>query len=108
MYRQNLDKMLNPPNDTRKFEKKMKEKNWKNKGILSFTSNQVKQVENILKKPVAHKSLSEETRTPLKPVETRLDVMYWLFKVHKDIGNNFSPFWVCPQSIFLPISKQTF
>ena len=38
----------------------------------------------FLKNLVASNSISVETRTPLKPVETRPGIMYGLCKVHKD------------------------
>ena len=51
--------------------------------------NQEKRVGNILKKLVVSKSILEETRGSLKPVETetRPGIMYRLCKVHKDIDN---------------------
>ena len=51
-----LDKMNNLLNDTRKFEKI----NLKNDGILNFAINQEKRVDNIFKKLVASKSISEK------------------------------------------------
>ena len=69
-----LDKIDNLLNDTRKFEKI----HLKNDGILNFAINQEKRVDNILKKLVTSKSISEETRRSLKPVQTRPITMYVL------------------------------
>ena len=95
-----LDKMDNLLNDTRKFEKI----NLKNDGILNFAINQEKRVDNILKKLVASKSISEETRRSLKPVGTRPGIMYGLCKVHKDIIDNCPPF----RLILLVINTPTY
>ena len=66
-----LDKMENLLNDTRKFETIYLKKD----GILNFAINQEKHVDNILKKVVASKSISGETRRSLKPVGTRPGIM---------------------------------
>ena len=95
-----LDKMDNLLNDTRKFEKI----NLKNDGILNFAINQEKRVDNILKKLVASKSISEETRRSLKPVGTRPGIMYGLCKVHKDIIDNCLPF----RPILSPVNTRTY
>ena len=52
------DKMENYLNDTRKFQKI----NLRNDGLLSFAVNQEKSVDNIFKRFVVSKSISEETR----------------------------------------------
>ena len=52
------DKMENYLNDTRKFQKI----NLRNDGLLSFAVNQEKRVDNIFKRFVVSKSISEETR----------------------------------------------
>ena len=96
-----LDKMDNLLNDTRKFEKI----NLKNDGILNFAINQEKRVDNILKKLVASKSISEETRRSLKPVGTRPGIMYGLCKVHKDIIDNCPPFRPILSAINTPTYK---
>ena len=83
-----LDKMKNLLNDTRNFQKT----NLNNDEILSFAVNKENRLDNIFKKFVTSKSLSEETRRSLKPVGTRLGIMYELCKVHKDIINNCKPF----------------
>ena len=83
-----LNKIENFLNDTCKFEKN----NLKNNGILSFPVNQEKRVDNIFKKLVASNNVSEETRRSLKPVGTRPGIMYGLYKVHKDVIDNFPPF----------------
>ena len=83
-----LNKIENFLNDTCKFEKN----NLKNNGILSFPVNQEKRVDNIFKKLVASNNVSEETRRSLKPVGTRPGIMYGLYKVHKDVIDNFRPF----------------
>ena len=62
-----LDKMENLLNDTRKLENI----NLKDYGILNFSFNQEKYVDNILKELVASNSISEETRRSLKPVATK-------------------------------------
>ena len=62
-----LDKMENLLNDTRKLENI----NLKDYGILNFSFNQEKYVDNILKELVASNSISEETRRSLKPVTTK-------------------------------------
>ena len=95
-----LDKMENLLNDTRIFEKN----NLKNDGILNLAINQEKRVDNILKKLVASKSISEETRRSLKPVGTRPGIMYGLCKVHKDIIDNCPPF----RPIFSAINTPTY
>ena len=76
--------MENLLNDTRKFERI----NLKNEGILNFAVTHEKRVDNILKRLVVSNSISEETRTSLKPIGTRPGIMYGLWKVHKDIINN--------------------
>ena len=96
-----LDKMDNLLNDTRKFEKI----NLKNDGILNFAINQEKRVDNILKKHVAPKSISEETRRSLKPVGTRPCIMYGLCKVRKDIVDNCPPFRPILSAINTPTYK---
>ena len=93
------DKMENLLNGTRKFEKI----NLKNDGILNFAINQEKRVDNILKKLVASKSISEETRRSLKPVGTRPGMMYGLCKVRKDIIDNCPPFRTILSAINTPI-----
>ena len=75
--------MENLLNDTRKFERI----NLKNEGILNFAVTHEKRVDNILKRLVVSNSISEETRTSLKPIGTRPVIMYGLWKVHKDIIN---------------------
>ena len=96
-----LDKMDNLLNDTRKLEKII----LKNDGILNFAINQEKRVDNILKKLVASKSISEETRRSLKPVGTRPGIMYGLFKFHKDIVDNCPPFRPILSAINSPTYK---
>ena len=96
-----LDKMDNLLNDTRKFEKI----NLKNDGILNFAINQEKRVDNILKKLVASKSISEETGRSLKPVGTRPGMMYGLCKARKDIIDNCPPFRPILSAIDAPIFK---
>ena len=54
--------------------------------------NQEKGVENISKKLVVSKSISEETRRSIKPVGTRPGTMYKVCKVHQDIADNRPPF----------------
>ena len=83
-----LKKMENLLNDTRKFEKN----NLKNDGILGFAVNQDKRVDNILKKLVLSNSISEETRRPSKRVGTRAGIISGFCKVHKDIIDNYPPF----------------
>ena len=78
-----LDKIENLLIDTRKFEKILK-----NDGILNFTVNQDKRVDNVFKKLVGSNSISEETRRSLKPVGTRPSIMYGLCKIQKDIIDN--------------------
>ena len=95
------DKMENLLNGTRKFEKI----NLKNDGILNFAINQEKRVDNILKKLVASKSISEETGRSLKPVGTRPGMMYGLCKVRKDIIDNCPPFRPILSAIDAPIFK---
>ena len=96
-----LNKTDNLLNDTRKFEKI----NPKNDGILNFAINQEKRVDNIFKKLVASKSISEETRRSLKPVGTRPGIMYGLCKVHKDIVENCPPFRPILSAINTPTYK---
>ena len=95
------DKMENLLNGIRKFEKI----NLKNDGILNFAINQEKRVDNILKKLVASKSISEETGRSLKPVGTRPGMMYGLCKVRKDIIDNCPPFRPILSAIDAPIFK---
>ena len=82
-----LDKMDNLINDTQKF----KIINLKNDRILNFAVNQVKSVDNILRKLVATNSIPEETRRSLKPVGTRLDIIYGLCNIREDIIENCLP-----------------
>ena len=83
-----LDKMENLLNDTRTFKKII----LKNDGILNFAVDQEKRVDKIFKKLVASNSISEERRRFLKPVGARPGITYGLYKMHKDIIDNYPPF----------------
>ena len=96
-----LDKMENPLNDARKFEKI----NLRNDGILNFAVSQEKLDDNILKKLVATNSISEETRRSLKPVETKPGIMYGLCRVNKDVIDNCPPFRPILSAINTPTYK---
>ena len=75
-----------------------------NDGILNFAINQEKRVDNIFKKLGASNSISEEIRS-LKPVGTRLGIMYGLSKVYKDIIDNCPPFRPILSAINTPTYK---
>ena len=96
-----LDKKENLLNDTRKFEKI----NLTNDGISNFAVNQVKRIDNILKRLVATNSISEETSRSLKLVGTRPGIMYGLCKVQKDIIDNSPPFRPILSAINTPTYK---
>ena len=81
----------------------LKKINLKNDGILNFAIKQEKGIDNILKKPFASNSMSEETRRPLKPVGTRPGIMYGLCNFHKDIIDNCPPFRTILSAINTPI-----
>ena len=89
--------------DTGKFEKI----NLKIVGILSFAGNREKRVDNISKKLVVSNNMSEEIRRSLKAVRTRPGVMYWTWKVHKDVVDNCPSFWPILSTINTPIFKLT-
>ena len=84
-----LEKIGNVQNDTQKFNTFSLKNDW----TLDFVANQEKHVDNILKKLVVSNSISEKTRKSLKPVGTMPGITYGLCKVHKDIIDNFLPFW---------------
>ena len=90
-----LDKMENLLHDTQ---------NLNNDGILNFTINQEKRADNIIKKLVATKSMSKETRRSLKPLEARPGIMYGLqfTKISSIIACLFDLF--CQQLIVLHIN----
>ena len=77
--------------------------NLKNGGILHFTVNQEKRVDNILKKLVA--TISEETRKSLNAVGIRPGIKYGVSKVHKDIIDNCPPFRPTLSAINTPTYK---
>ena len=56
--------------------KKLSYKNYKKRIKTRDNGNQEKRVENILKKPAASNSISEETRRSLKPLGTRPAGLY--------------------------------
>ena len=60
--------------------------------LLNFAINQEKHVDKVLKKLVESKSMIEKTWKSLKPVSTRLGVMYGLCKVHQASVGNCPPF----------------
>ena len=95
-----LDKIENLLIDTRKFEKILK-----NDGILNFTVNQDKRVDNVFKKLVGSNSISEEARRSLKPVGTRPSIMYGLCKIQKDIIDNCPSFRSILSTINIPTCK---
>ena len=88
-------------NDICKFEKI----NPKNNGSLGVAFNKEKSVDNIFKKLVVSDSISEETRTFLKPVGNRPGMIYGLCKVNEVlsiISRLFGLF--CQQLTVLPIN----
>ena len=80
--------MKNLLSDQRKFEKVT----LKNDIFLNFVVNQEKRIDTIFKKLVDSNSTSKEMRKFLKPVGTRLGIMYGNCKVHKQQVDGFSPF----------------
>ena len=85
----------------------LKKFNLRNDGILNFTVNQEKRVDNILKKLVASNSISEETKRFVTPDGTRPGIMYGLrkikfTKISSIIARLFYLF--CQQLILLPIN----
>ena len=81
----------------------LKKINLKNDGILNFAIKQEKGIDNILKKPFASNSMSEETRRPLKPVGINPGIMYGLCNFHKDIIDSYLPFRTILSAINTPI-----
>ena len=74
---------------------------------FEFCCQPRKRVDNIFKKLVAFNSISEEKTRSLKPVGTRPGVMCGFCKVHKDIIDNFPPFWSILSAINTPTYKLT-
>ena len=56
--------------------KKLSSKNYKKRITTRDNGNQEKRVDNILKKPAASNSISEETRRSLKPLGIRPAGLY--------------------------------
>ena len=59
---------------------------------MNFIANQGKRIDKIYEKLIDSNSLFEETRRHLKPVGTRLGIMYGSGKVHKKGFDGCSPF----------------
>ena len=79
--------MNNFLNDQSKFQKiALKDDNF-----LHFITEQEKRIDKIYKKLVDSNRMSEETRKHLKPVGTRLGIMYGSCKVHKKYVDGCPP-----------------
>ena len=90
MYIEKIESLLS---DESKFQKTTV----KDDNFLNFITCQEKRINKIYEKLVDSNSMSEETRRYLKPVETRLGIMYGSCKMHKKCADG------CP--LFRPISS---
>ena len=64
----------------------------KDDNFLNFITSQEKCIDKIYRKLVDSNSISEETRRHVKPVGTRLGIMYGSSKVHKKCVDGCLPF----------------
>ena len=105
VQRQNYLKKMN---DILSDQKKFSKVSLNHETLLNFAINQEKHVDQVLKKLVESKSMTEKTRKSLKPVGTRPGVMYGSCKVHKASVGNCPPFQPILSALNTPIYKQIF
>ena len=91
-------------NNTISDQKKLTIVNFKDDTLLNFAVNKEKHVDKVLKKLVDSNSMTEKNSKALKPIGSRLGVVYGSCKIHKASVEN------CPQfrSILLALNTATY
>ena len=103
VQRQNYLKKMN---DILSDQKKFSKVSLNHETLLNFAINQEKHVDQVLKKLVESKSMTEKTRKSLKPVGTRPGVINGSWKVHDASVGNCPPFRPLLSALIPPTYKR--